>query len=44
MRVKVFNSFGRETFAKDENVKIVNGRCRIVVNDEEIERELVLKF
>ncbi len=43
-RVKVFNTIGRETFAKDEDITIVNGRCRIVVNDEEIERELVFKF
>ena len=43
-RVKIFNTLGVETFAKDENITIVNGRCRIVVNNEEIERELVFKF
>ena len=43
-RVKLFNTVGRDLYAKDEDVKIVNGRCKIVVNDAEIERELVFKF
>ena len=43
-RVKIHNTIGRETYAKDENFKIVNGRCRIIVNDQEVERELVFRF
>ena len=34
----------RETFAKDENITIVNGRCRIIVNDNDVERELIFKL
>ena len=43
-RVKVFNTVGCETFAKDENITIVNGRCRIIVNDNDVERELIFKL
>ena len=43
-RIKVHNTIGRETYAKDENITIVNGRCKILVNDEEIERDIVFKF
>lgn len=43
-RIKVHNTIGRETYAKDENITIVNGRCKIMVNDEEIERDIVFKF
>ncbi|SEP88985.1 EAL domain, c-di-GMP-specific phosphodiesterase class I (or its enzymatically inactive variant) [Lachnospiraceae bacterium NE2001] len=43
-RVKVYNTTGVETYAKDENITIENGRCKIVVNDTEIERELIFRF
>ena len=43
-RVKVYNKLGKETFAAEDKVKIVNGRCKIYVNDVEVERELVFKF
>ena len=44
VRVDVHNKLDKETFAKDESIKIVNGRCKIEVNDKEVERELVFKF
>ncbi|MBR6401883.1 MAG: EAL domain-containing protein [Eubacterium sp.] len=44
IRVDVHNKLDKETFAKDESIKIVNGRCKIEVNDKEVERELVFKF
>ncbi|WP_051540239.1 EAL domain-containing protein [Ruminococcus sp. FC2018] len=43
-RAVVHNSCGRDTYAKDENVRIVNGRRKIVVNDKEIQRELVFDY
>lgn len=43
-RVKLFNKSGKDTFAPDDRISILNGRCRVVVNGNEIERELVFKF
>ncbi len=43
-RAVVHNFCGRDTYAKDENVRIVNGRRKIVVNDKEIQRELVFDY
>ncbi len=43
-RIKVFNTIDVETYTKDENIEIVNGRCKIVINDEEKERNIVFKF
>ena len=43
-RVKVYNKLDKDTYASDENIKIVNGRCKVFVNDKEIERELIFKF
>ncbi|MCR5214522.1 MAG: EAL domain-containing protein [Eubacterium sp.] len=43
-RIKLYNKLDRETFAKDENFKIVNGRCKIFVNEKEIEREIIFKY
>ena len=43
-RVELHNSIGKDTMAPDDAIEIVNGRCKIKVNDEEIERQLVYKF
>ena len=40
----VHNSCGRDTYAKDENVRIVNGRRKIMVNDTEIQRQLIFDY
>ncbi len=43
-KVRLHNSTGVETYAKDENITMTNGKCSIIVNDVEIERKLVYKF
>ena len=40
----VRSAIGKDTFAPDEDVHILNGRRRIVVNDTEIERPVVYDF
>jgi len=40
----VHNSCGRDTYAKDETVRIVNGRRKIMVNDTEIQRQLIFDY
>ena len=42
-RVNIHNSTGKDTYAKDEDIEIVNGRRNFIVNDEEILRELVFR-
>ncbi|MCR4649434.1 MAG: EAL domain-containing protein [Lachnospiraceae bacterium] len=43
-KVRIHNSSGVETYAKDENITMTNGKCSIMVNDVEIERKLVYKY
>jgi len=43
-KVKIYNSIGKETNAKDENITMVNGKCVISVNDVEIKRNLIYRF
>lgn len=41
-RVELHNNVGVETYAKDEDIVINNGRISVIVNDEEVKR--VLKY
>lgn len=43
-RINVHNSLEFGTMAKDEEVIIINGRYRELVNDSEVERKLIFKF
>ena len=43
-RINVHNSLEYGTIAKDEDITIVNGRYRELVNDIEVERKLIFKF
>lgn len=38
------SAIGKDTLASDENIRIVNGRRRIIVNDAEIERPIIYDF
>ena len=40
IRVNVHNSLGRDTYAKEEDINITNGRVKFVVNDQNIDRQL----
>ena len=42
-KVELHNSYGKDTYAKEEDFVIINGRRKFLVNDEEIERELIFK-
>ena len=39
MHVKIHNELDKDTFAKEENINIINGRIRFIVNGKEIVRE-----
>ena len=43
-RVNLHNSMGHDILAPDDSIAITNGRYRVKVNDEDIERQLVYKF
>ncbi|MCR5282573.1 MAG: hypothetical protein K6E18_04325, partial [Lachnospiraceae bacterium] len=44
VKVKIYNSSGKDCFAKDEDITMINGKCSIFVNDKRIERKLDYKF
>ncbi len=44
IRITLYNSFGIETYAKEENMNMINTRCSILVNDNVIERKVVYKY
>lgn len=41
-RVELHNNLGFDTYAKDEDINITNGRMRVIVNDHEVKH--VLKY
>ncbi|MCQ2505383.1 MAG: EAL domain-containing protein [Saccharofermentans sp.] len=41
-RVKIHNGLGRDTYAEDDNISIVNGRVKFIVNDQDIIREPIV--
>ena len=43
-KIELHNSLGVETYAKDENITMVNGKCNILVNDVAIRRALTYKY
>ena len=43
-KVEVHNSLGRDTFAKQENITIVNGRRKFTVNGKDVPREMTFDF
>ena len=40
----VLSAIGKDTYAPDENIRIVNGRRKIIVNETELERPLIYDF
>jgi hypothetical protein len=40
IRVDIHNSLGRDTYADEDNISIVNGRIKFMVNDQNIDRQL----
>ncbi len=40
IRVEVHNSLGRDTYAAEDNISIVNGRVKFMVNDQNVDRQL----
>ena len=44
IRITLYNSSGIETYAKEENMNMINTRCSILVNDKVIERKVVYKY
>ena len=40
----VRSAIGKDTYAPDENIRIVNGRRKIIVNETELERPLIYDF
>ncbi len=43
-KVNLHNSTGVDTYALDDNIRMVNGKCHIMVNDNEIKRKLIYKY
>lgn len=43
-RSELHNITGRDTYAHPDRIRLINGRCRFMVNDKEIERELIYDF
>lgn len=39
-RVNLHNSIGRDTYASEDNIEIVNGRISFIINDIKLEREM----
>ncbi|WP_294753347.1 EAL domain-containing protein [uncultured Ruminococcus sp.] len=40
----VHSAIGKDTMAPDENVRIINGRRKITINDEEVERPIIYDY
>lgn len=40
-RVDIHTGLGKDTFAPEDQITIINGRCRFSVNDEGLERNLI---
>ena len=43
-QVVVRSAIGKDTYAPDDNIRIVNGRRRIIINDESLERPIIYDF
>ena len=43
-RVDLHNLIGVDTYAKQDRIRIINGRINIAVNDKQVKRELVYDF
>lgn len=43
-KVDLHNSIKKDTYAREENIEIINGRCRILVNDETVKRKLKFNY
>ena len=43
-RIELHNAIGKDSMIEDDKFKIVNGKFKVMVNGERIERELIYKF
>ena len=43
-QIVVHSAIGKDTFAPDENICIINGRRKIIINDAEVERPIIYDY